>query len=281
MGLWPLVGAIFMAYLFVKDIPQLNARDARRGSWGHGPRPDTDVLLLGEEESLLQDAREGRPHCCPRGVREKSLAPVDPLVQDGVVRIVSLVPSVTETLTAWDRVPIACTRFCERPDLEHVGGTKNPDIARIEELRPDLVVMDAEENRREDYDALVDRGLAVCVVHIRSLADVNSSMDELALQGRCDVAPDRAGRTGAHSPSSLRPDMATPVDGPRLADLRELTARTRWRRERVRRGWGVPRGRTRRRSCSPPRRRARSERAVSLQRSPAARTGIRRAHVLR
>jgi ABC-type Fe3+-hydroxamate transport system substrate-binding protein len=98
------------------------------------------------------------------------------------VRIVSLVPSVTETLTAWDRVPIACTRFCERPDLEHVGGTKNPDIARIEELRPDLIVMDAEENRREDYDSLVDRGLVVCVLHIRSLADVNSSMNELALR---------------------------------------------------------------------------------------------------
>jgi ABC-type Fe3+-hydroxamate transport system substrate-binding protein len=97
-----------------------------------------------------------------------------------VVRIVSLVPSVTETLTAWDRVPIACTRFCERPDLEHVGGTKDPDIAHIEEIRPDLVVMDAEENRREDYDALVDRGLNVCVLHIRSLVDVNSSMDDLA-----------------------------------------------------------------------------------------------------
>jgi ABC-type Fe3+-hydroxamate transport system substrate-binding protein len=98
-----------------------------------------------------------------------------------MVRIVSLVPSVTETLTAWDRVPIACTRFCERPDLEHVGGTKNPDIARIEALRPDLIVMDAEENRREDYDALIDRGLTVCVLHIRSLRDVSPSMEELAL----------------------------------------------------------------------------------------------------
>jgi ABC-type Fe3+-hydroxamate transport system substrate-binding protein len=98
------------------------------------------------------------------------------------MRIVSLVPSVTETLTAWDRVPIACTRFCERPDLEQVGGTKNPDIARIEDLRPDLIVMDAEENRREDHDALVDRGLAVCVLHIRSLADVNLSMEQLALR---------------------------------------------------------------------------------------------------
>lgn len=101
------------------------------------------------------------------------------------VRIVSLVPSVTETLTAWDRVPIACTRFCERPDLEHVGGTKDPDVERIEALHPDLVVMDAEENRREDYGALLERDMPVCVLHIRSLSDVNSSMDDLA--ARVDV----------------------------------------------------------------------------------------------
>jgi ABC-type Fe3+-hydroxamate transport system substrate-binding protein len=90
------------------------------------------------------------------------------------------VPSVTETLSAWGRVPIACTRFCERPDLEHVGGTKNPDVDRIEGLHPDLIVMDAEENRLEDYDLLAGRGLNTCVLHIRSLMDVNSSMEELA-----------------------------------------------------------------------------------------------------
>ncbi|MGA7834287.1 MAG: helical backbone metal receptor [Acidimicrobiales bacterium] len=96
------------------------------------------------------------------------------------MRIVSLVPSVTETLTAWDRVPIACTRFCERPDLEHVGGTKDPDVARIVELDPDLVVMDEEENRREDFDALVAHGLDVCALHVCSLFDVNPYMEELA-----------------------------------------------------------------------------------------------------
>ncbi len=96
------------------------------------------------------------------------------------MRIVSLVPSVTETLAAWDRTPIACTRFCERKDLEHVGGTKNPNIARIVELQPDLVVMDAEENRREDYDVLIERGLHVVALHVRSLEDVNPSMVDLA-----------------------------------------------------------------------------------------------------
>jgi hypothetical protein len=96
------------------------------------------------------------------------------------MRIVSLVPSVTETLSAWDRTPIACTRFCERDDLEHVGGTKNPDLERIVELRPDLVVMEAEENRRDDYDTLVERGLNVIALHVRSLGDVNSAMSDLS-----------------------------------------------------------------------------------------------------
>lgn len=96
------------------------------------------------------------------------------------VRIVSLVPSVTETLSAWDRTPVACTRFCERPDLRHVGGTKDPKIDLIAELKPDLVVVDAEENRREDYEALLERGIAVHVLHVCSLLDVNPSMTELA-----------------------------------------------------------------------------------------------------
>jgi ABC-type Fe3+-hydroxamate transport system substrate-binding protein len=102
------------------------------------------------------------------------------------MRIVSLVPSVTETLSAWDRTPIACTRFCERDDLEHVGGTKDPDIARIVELRPDLVVMDAEENRREDHDSLLGHGLDVIALHVRSLEDVDDSMSDLA--GRVDAS---------------------------------------------------------------------------------------------
>ena len=40
-------------------------------------------------------------------------------------RVVSLVPSVTETLLAWGVTPAACTRFCEQPTIPHVGGTKS------------------------------------------------------------------------------------------------------------------------------------------------------------
>jgi ABC-type Fe3+-hydroxamate transport system substrate-binding protein len=96
------------------------------------------------------------------------------------VRIVSLVPSVTETLLAWDVVPIACTRFCEQPGIRTVGGTKNPDVEAIADLAPDLVVMDEEENRREDHDALLARGLAVQALAVRSVEDVTRQLPLLA-----------------------------------------------------------------------------------------------------
>ena len=96
------------------------------------------------------------------------------------IRIVSLVPSVTETLTAWGVEPVACTRFCERPDLRHVGGTKNPDIDAIVETRPDLVVLDRHENRREDADGLVAAGLAIVALAVDSLDGLPGQLELLA-----------------------------------------------------------------------------------------------------
>ncbi|MFZ0768344.1 MAG: helical backbone metal receptor [Acidimicrobiales bacterium] len=129
------------------------------------------------------------------------------------MRIVSLVPSITETLSAWNREPIACTRFCERPDLAHVGGTKDPKLDRIVELNPDLVVMDAEENRLEDYSALIERGLNVHVLRVRSLRDVNPSMTDLARRVDAsweplDLAPPALTFMCAFIPIWRRPWMA-------------------------------------------------------------------------
>lgn len=95
-------------------------------------------------------------------------------------RIVSLVPSVTETLAAWGITPVAVTRFCERPDLRQVGGTKDPDVDAIVALRPDLVVVCDEENRREDADALLGAGLELHVVTVESLAAVVPELVRLA-----------------------------------------------------------------------------------------------------
>ena len=95
------------------------------------------------------------------------------------VRVVSLVPSSTETLLALGADVVACTRFCEQPDLRQVGGTKNPEIDAIIELDPDLVVMDREENRIEDHDALVAAGLRVFVSDVRSVDDALVLVREL------------------------------------------------------------------------------------------------------
>lgn len=96
------------------------------------------------------------------------------------MRVVSLVPSVTETLLAWGIRPLACTRFCEQPGLTTVGGTKTPDIAAIVALGPDLVVMDEEENRIEDHAALQAAGVPVHVLAVRSVADVAEQLPALA-----------------------------------------------------------------------------------------------------
>jgi ABC-type Fe3+-hydroxamate transport system substrate-binding protein len=85
---------------------------------------------------------------------------------------VSLVPSVTETLLAWGVTPVAVTRYCEQPALLAVGGTKDPDVAAVVALRPDLVVLNDEENRLEDAEALGAAGLAVHVLTIDSVEDV-------------------------------------------------------------------------------------------------------------
>lgn len=94
-------------------------------------------------------------------------------------RVVSLLPSATETLRAWGLDPVACTRFCEQPDLHHVGGTKDPDVAAIVALEPDLVVLDEEENRLEDAEALTAAGVKLFVTAVRSVADVVPTLRRL------------------------------------------------------------------------------------------------------
>src|SRR5207253_3785185 len=90
------------------------------------------------------------------------------------------VPSATETLLALGVEPVACTRFCEQPGIRTVGGTKNPDVASIVALAPDLVVMNDEENRREDFDALAAAGVRVHSISPRRVEDVAPAVRALA-----------------------------------------------------------------------------------------------------
>src|SRR4029078_6970988 len=100
------------------------------------------------------------------------------------MRVVSLVPSATETLIDLGVVPIACTRFCEQPDIPLVGGTKDPALPAIVASHPDLVVVNDEENRFADASALMDAGVAVYSMSPRSVEDVGSAVVGLAERGR-------------------------------------------------------------------------------------------------
>ena len=103
-----------------------------------------------------------------------------------VARVVSLVPSASETLMALGVVPVACTRYCELVGVPTVGGTKRPEVDAIVALAPDLVVVNDEENRIEDVRALTRAGLQLHSMSPRSVHDVGGEVRALAT--RLDVA---------------------------------------------------------------------------------------------
>ena len=102
-------------------------------------------------------------------------------------RVVSLVPSLTETLASFGADPrlVGVTRFCTEPadvvrPLRKVGGTKNPDLDLIRTLAPDLVLANREENREEDVEALRAEGIPVYVGDVRGL---EAAIDQLEAIG--------------------------------------------------------------------------------------------------
>ena len=90
-----------------------------------------------------------------------------------VRRVVSIVPSLTEAVaTTAPGLLVGATDWCTHPadlDVTRIGGTKNPRVADIAALEPDLVVANQEENRPADLDELRACGLAVYVTDVRAL----------------------------------------------------------------------------------------------------------------
>lgn len=98
-------------------------------------------------------------------------------------RIVSLVPSITEAL-AIDRPEalVGATDWCTHPsdfDVARVRGTKNPDLAAIKALKPDLVVANKEENRALDVQRLREAGIRVWVTDVESVPAAIESLARL------------------------------------------------------------------------------------------------------
>lgn len=110
-------------------------------------------------------------------------------------RIVSLVPSLTESLFALGLGPrvVGVTDWCVHPaeavaSLPKVGGTKNPDLAAIRAVSPDLVIANHEENKRQDVERLEAAGIPVWVTYPRTVAEGVALLRELAEAGGAERA---------------------------------------------------------------------------------------------
>jgi ABC-type Fe3+-hydroxamate transport system substrate-binding protein len=101
-------------------------------------------------------------------------------------RVVSLVPSITEALASVrPEAVVGATDWCTHPaDLAvtRIRGTKNPDLAKIATLLPDLVVANKEENRELDVRRMRERGIPVWVTDIESVPAAVASMRRLLLE---------------------------------------------------------------------------------------------------
>lgn len=94
------------------------------------------------------------------------------------MKIISLVPSITETLFDFglttDEV-IGRTKFCIHPsdlvkNVEVIGGTKNLNIEKIRSLKPDLIIANKEENEKLQVEELM-KDFKVWVTDIETLED--------------------------------------------------------------------------------------------------------------
>ena len=132
-----------------------------------------------------------------------------------VRRVVSLVPSLTEAVAVTaPGLLVGATDWCSHPaDLAviRVRGTKNPDIAGVVALGPDLVLANSEENRAVDLDALRAAGLAVWVTSPRTVPEALDSLGRL-LAG-CNL--DRPGWLDEASQAWAPGSTALATTGPR------------------------------------------------------------------
>lgn len=105
------------------------------------------------------------------------------LPEGEVTRVVSLVPSLTEAIAVTRPAAlVGATDWCTHPtdlNVTRVRGTKNPDVARIVDLAPELVVVNKEENRELDVRRLREARIPVWVTVVEDLPQALESMTRL------------------------------------------------------------------------------------------------------
>jgi len=135
-------------------------------------------------------------------------------------RIVSLIPSTTETLCALGLADalVGITVYCREPaallrDKTRIGGEKDPDLAKIRALAPDLVIANVEENHAEHVATLRAWGIPVWVTYPRTVAEGIGMVRELgAVTGTAGRADEIAGELDElYAATRARLDRRPPV----------------------------------------------------------------------
>lgn len=98
------------------------------------------------------------------------------------MRVVSLVPSWTETLLHCGVNVVGRTRFCVHPRelvgaVPAVGGTKDLKLEELIALKPDLVLVDKEENLPFMAET---HGWQTLITHVEKADDVPEELERLA-----------------------------------------------------------------------------------------------------
>jgi len=100
-------------------------------------------------------------------------------------RIISLVPSITEFLfyLNLENEVVGITKFCVHPkkwfrNKPRIGGTKNINFKIIEQLSPDLIIANKEENVKEQVEELADK-YNVLLTDVTNLSDAIDMMNAI------------------------------------------------------------------------------------------------------
>ena len=139
------------------------------------------------------------------------------------MRVVSLVPSLTQTLFDLGLSSseiVGRTPWCIHPatkvdQVMVVGGTKTPNLGKIRQLNPDLIVMDKEENPIEVYRTLRGEGFEIFVSDVTSPIDVPDMLRSLG--AACDR--ENAGEQLAIMCEDSIAQISGECDGPRTIPL--------------------------------------------------------------
>ncbi|WP_319530514.1 helical backbone metal receptor [uncultured Cohaesibacter sp.] len=133
-----------------------------------------------------------------------------------MLRVISLVPSWTETLIAGGIQLVGRSRYCVHPadgveDIPIVAGTKDWDWPKIKSLEPDILLLDREENAR----FMAEQTEVPChVTHVKSISDMAGVMTDLFALLEVPALEDMASRWQVVANRGMEPwQMPCPLPG--------------------------------------------------------------------